>query len=73
MTDASRTDEPRTRVLEAIDALAPELIEAVRELIHVPSVSPSYPGCVYDELIGGEKAANERLAPLYAEAGAEIT
>ena len=63
----------RARVLEAIDAMVSDLVGAITDLIRVPSVSPTYPGCVYEELVGGEKAANDRLAPLYAEAGAELT
>ena len=66
------TAPAKQAVGRAIDAARDELLQAVSELIRTPSVNPNYPGAVYDELIGGEAAANELVAKQYEQAGCRV-
>jgi acetylornithine deacetylase/succinyl-diaminopimelate desuccinylase-like protein len=59
-------------VVEAIERMESDVAETTSDLVRVGSVSPNYPGCIYDDLVGGETEANRRLAPLYEEAGARV-
>jgi acetylornithine deacetylase len=49
------------------------LVEVLSGLVRIPSINPNYPGCVYEELVGGETAANEFLAGHYADAGLKVS
>lgn len=60
------------RVLETIDGMQAEIVRALSEFIQVPSVNPKYPGVSYEELVGGETAANEYLVRYYEAAGCRI-
>ncbi len=60
------------RVGTAIDALAAEMIDALSEVVRIPSVNPKYPGQVYDEVVGGEGEVSKVFARHYAALGAEV-
>jgi acetylornithine deacetylase/succinyl-diaminopimelate desuccinylase family protein len=60
------------RVLEIIDEMHDEIVNAISELVKIPSVNPKYPGQDYDAVVGGETEANRALAPHYETLGAEI-
>lgn len=60
------------RVTAQIDALRDEIVSTLQAVVRIPSITPKYPGLVYDELVGGEKRANEALIPTLQAAGAEI-
>ena len=62
---------PATRVAAALGSLAEHLVDEAAALIRIPSVDPSYPGQDFDQLVGGERAANTLLERLYREAGCE--
>ena len=50
-----------TRILNAVDALEPEMLDALSALVRTPSVTPKYPGLNYAETVGGEMVpATER-------------
>lgn len=61
-----------TRVAAAIDGLADEMIEALSEVVRIPSVNPKYPGQIYDEVVGGEGEVSKVFARHYAALGAEV-
>jgi len=61
-----------TRVSAAIDGLAAEMIDALSEVVRIPSVNPKYPGQVYDEVVGGEGEVSKVFARHYAALGAEV-
>ena len=65
-------DDARERVLHAVDARADELVASAAALIRIPSVDPTYPGVSFDEHIGGEAAANDLMAMLYARSGCRV-
>ena len=65
-------DPTQRSVTQMIDAMADEIVTGVCDLIRTPSVNPSYPGQVYEDLVGGETAANEVLATWYKAAGCRI-
>lgn len=56
-------------VLAAVDGMGDELLDLVADTVRIPSVNPSYPGEVYDEVLGGESAVNEFLRPVMEDAG----
>ncbi|HLL51295.1 MAG TPA: M20/M25/M40 family metallo-hydrolase, partial [Thermomicrobiales bacterium] len=62
----------REAVLDQIDALRGELVEALQSLVRIPSVTPKYPGLDVTRYIGGETACNRQLASLFEAAGARI-
>jgi acetylornithine deacetylase len=61
-----------TRILDAVDALEPEMLDALSALVRTPSVTPKYPGLNYAETVGGEGAANRLLSERFADAGCEV-
>lgn len=64
--------QAQARAVACIDALRGELIDSVSEVVRIPSVSPNYPGCRYEDLIGGELAANRALGRQFERAGCVI-
>ena len=72
MTDQPGLGEARRRVASAADALATRAVEAIGDLIRVPSVDPSYPGVDHAEHLGGEARANQLLARSYEAAGCRV-
>jgi acetylornithine deacetylase len=59
-------------VAAAVDALRDELLDVLARAIRIPSVTPTYPGQVFDDLVGAEGDVSHLLARVYAEAGAEV-
>jgi len=72
LTDQPGLGEARRRVASAADALATRAVEAIGDLIRVPSVDPSYPGVDHAEHLGGEARANQLLARSYEAAGCRV-
>ena len=64
--------DPVRAVLEQIDALQSDLLDAVSRAVQIPSVNPKYPGQVYDEVVGGEGEVSRFVARYYEELGAEV-
>jgi acetylornithine deacetylase len=64
--------EAREAVLMRIDALQDDIVEALRSLVRIPSVTPKYPGLDVTPYVGGETRCNQRLASLVEAAGARI-
>ncbi len=62
----------RQAVLDAVDALAPRLVESVSQAIQIPSVNPKYPGQEYDRLVGAEGEVSALVAEVYRSAGADV-
>lgn len=62
----------RERVLAAVDALTPRMIESVAAAVRIPSINPKYPGQVYDDHVGRESEVSALIAEIYREAGAEV-
>lgn len=60
------------RAIDAIDRLAPRLVETLSEVIQIPSINPRYPGQRYEDHIGLESEVSELLADLYRTAGADV-
>jgi acetylornithine deacetylase/succinyl-diaminopimelate desuccinylase-like protein len=60
------------RLLECLEELRDELLDAVTRVVRVPSVTPNYPGERYDDHVGGEGAVSATVAELYRAAGCEI-
>ncbi len=61
-----------TRVTTAIDGLATEMIDALAEVVRIPSVNPKYPGQVYDDVVGGEGEVSKVFARHYEALGATV-
>lgn len=60
----------RKAVLDAVDRLAPRIVESVAEAIRIPSINPKYPGQDYKKLVGGEGDVSALMNHLHREAGA---
>lgn len=60
------------RVAAAVDALADELVATLGAAVRIASVTPTYPGQSFDDLVGGEGTVSRLLAELYRRAGAEV-
>jgi len=63
--------DPRDRVLARIDALRGEAVAVLQDLVRVNSTTPTLPGVVREDVIGGETRVNEILEPRYRAAGLE--
>lgn len=59
-------------VLARVEALTPELLETVTAAVRIPSVTPTYPGQSYDDLVGAEGEVARLLAERYRSAGAAV-
>ena len=59
------------QIIDALDTLESELIEAVSGAVRIPSINPRYPGQVYADVVGGEGQVARYMAELYAETGCE--
>lgn len=64
--------DQRRLVLETVDALAPQIVQALSDAVRIPSVNPKYPGQDYDTLVGRESEVNELVAGLHRRAGASV-
>ena len=63
--------EARERVLARIDALRDDAVSLLQELVCVNSTTPTLPGVVRSDVIGGETRCNEILKGQYERAGLE--
>ena len=61
------------KVFDTLDGMRTEMVSALSDLLAIPSVNPNYPGCVYDELVGGETEANKYMEKLYRNAGCKVS
>ncbi|GGL99091.1 M20/M25/M40 family metallo-hydrolase [Nakamurella endophytica] len=71
MPDDAPTD-PRAAVLDAVDRLAPRLVETTSAAVRIASVDPRYPGQDYDSLVGREAEVSRLMADVYRSAGADV-
>jgi acetylornithine deacetylase len=62
----------KTRVIETITSMESEIARSLSEFVQIPSVNPKYPGVSYEDVVGGETAANHYVATLYEQAGCRI-
>lgn len=62
----------RQRVTEAVDRLAPRLVESLSAAVRIPSINPKYPGQDYDTHVGREGEVSALVGELYREAGAAV-
>lgn len=65
--------EQRKEVVNALDRMEGQIAGMVSELVAIPSVNPNYPGCVYEDHLGGETAANKALAEFYRDSGLDVS
>ena len=64
--------EAAAAIRAAIDRLRDPIIDAVSEVVRIPSVTPNYPGLRPEDHIGGEGAVSRALAAHMAAAGCEV-
>jgi acetylornithine deacetylase len=57
---------------ETADRLRDEIVEAVCEVVRIPSITPNYPGLRPEDHIGGEGAVSKALAAHMRRAGLEV-
>jgi acetylornithine deacetylase/succinyl-diaminopimelate desuccinylase family protein len=60
------------RVVERVEALRDELVEAVSAAVRIPSVNPKYPGQQYDDVVGREGEAARHFGRIYSALGCEV-
>ena len=65
MTDSVEAN----KVLEMIDGMHDEIVDATSKLVRIRSVNPGYPGSNYEEELGGETEVCRFLEKLYNEMG----
>jgi acetylornithine deacetylase len=58
-------------VIDTVNGLKSELVDAVSGAIRIPSINPRYPGQSYDDVVGGEGEVARYMARLYDEIGCE--
>ena len=63
--------EPTERLFARIEAHRDAGVELLQELVRVNSTTPTLPGVVREEVIGGETRCNELLRERYEQAGLE--
>jgi acetylornithine deacetylase len=59
-------------VRDRVDGLRDELIATLSAAVRIPSVTPTYAGQTFDDLIGAESEVSRLLADVYRSAGAEV-
>jgi acetylornithine deacetylase len=64
-------DELLTEVHARIDELREETVSLLTEMVRIDSTTPTQPGVVREDVIGGETRVNELLEPYYRRAGLE--
>jgi acetylornithine deacetylase/succinyl-diaminopimelate desuccinylase family protein len=67
MIDAS----VRRDVTAAVDSLKDELVWLVSSMVQIPSLNPTQPGVIREEVLGGETRVNEFLKPVMESIGLE--
>lgn len=58
-------------VVAAVDDLRDELVALVSRMVQIPSLNPTQPGVVREEVLGGETRVNEFLKPALESMGLE--
>ncbi|WP_091467772.1 ArgE/DapE family deacylase [Paenarthrobacter nitroguajacolicus] len=67
----ARTEQNQRRaVLDAVDRLAPRIVQSVSDAVKIPSINPKYPGQDYGKLVGAEGEVSALMNDLHREAGA---
>ena len=66
------TKAEKRSVLDAIDGMQDEIVNAVSELVQIRSINPGYPGTDYQAEVGGETEANRYLARHYQQLGLKV-
>jgi len=61
--------EVRANIISAVDDLKQELIKLTSDIVSIPSITPTYPGERYGDIVGGETKVNEYLKPLLEDVG----
>ncbi len=64
--------ERGTAVLQRVDALRDDLVDAISHAVRIESVNPKYPGQVYEDVVGGEGEMARFMAETYRSVGAEV-
>jgi acetylornithine deacetylase len=64
-------DGVHERLAARVDRLRDEVVALIQELVRVNSTTPTLPGVVREDVIGGETRVNELLEPRYRSAGLE--
>lgn len=59
-------------ILQAVERLSDDLVQALTEVVRIPSISPRYRGQRYEDHIGREGAVARVMADLYTRAGCEV-
>ena len=49
------------KVLNNIDSMKDEIIQAVSNVVKIPSINPKYPGVTSDDVIGGDFPAIDHM------------
>lgn len=65
-------DENKQAVLMKCDEIKDEIVETLRELVRIPSISLNYPGINQEEIRGGEGRCNEVVARYYRSIGCQV-
>ena len=63
------SDTVKQDILATVDSLRDEIIKLTVDIVRIPSVNPTYPGIVREEVIGGEMRVNEYLKPVMEAVG----
>jgi acetylornithine deacetylase len=61
----------QTRIVEVIEGMRDEIVNTLSEIVKIRSISPKFPGVVYEEFLGNEGDVSRYLGKIYQEAGAD--
>jgi len=56
-------------VTREVDGLKDELVELVSDIVKIPSINPTYPGEVYEDVLGGETKVAMHMKPFLDSIG----
>jgi len=62
-------DELQAKVARAVEEMRGEIVALTQDLVRIRSVTPTFPGVVYEQEVEGERRVNERLKQEYDRAG----
>ncbi|MBW2122597.1 MAG: ArgE/DapE family deacylase [Deltaproteobacteria bacterium] len=65
-------ERQRSTVLNKIDEIRDDVLEILKEIIRIPSITPKYPGVRREEVLGGETLCNQTLSRFYEQIGCRV-
>jgi len=61
--------EVKNKIIANVDSLREELVRLISNLVQIPSINPTYPGIIKEDVLGGETKVNKLLKSIMESIG----